>query len=110
MSQANKAKASFWQNVEGQANKFIAAGGNNSIDLTSGAEGAVEGIGQVLTTIGIAIILVGFLVLGIKYMVASPEEAAKIKKQIVGLSISAVVLFGAFSIWKLVGTILEEKF
>ena len=101
---------SFWSGIEKQADNFIKAGEESPIDLTSGAQKTVEGIGQLLTTIGFAIILVGFLILGIKYMTASPEEAAKVKKQLVGLSISAVVLFGAFAIWRLVGTILENQF
>ena len=103
-------KASFWEKVQTQANNFITHGSEGTTDLTGGAQETVNGIGRVLTTIGLVVILVGFLILGIKYMVASSEEAAKIKKQIVGLAISSIVLFGAYTIWRLVGTTLERIF
>ena len=41
-------------------------------------------------------------------MMASPEEAAKIKGQLVGLVISAIVIFGAWGIWSLVVRALQS--
>ena len=48
------------------------------------------------------LIIVGLLIIGIRYMMASPEEAAKLKGQLVGLVVSGIVIFGAYSIWALV--------
>ena len=39
----------------------------------------MDGVGTILTTIGAVIVLVGILVIGIQYMMATPEEAAKLK-------------------------------
>lgn len=95
-----------WESIQGQADGFISKGqsGANLINI----QGTVVSVGQILTTIGLAVVLVGILILGIKYMMASPEEAAKIKGQLVGLVISAIVIFGAWSIWRLVVIALQS--
>ena len=94
--------SSFWSEIQGQADSFVGQGKNGSTaDLSSFGNAAV-GVGQVLTTIGLAVVMVGYLILGIKYMMASPEEAGKIKGQLVGLTVSAIVIFGAYGIWNAV--------
>ncbi len=62
----------------------------------------VNGIAGILVTIGVIVVLAGLLVVGIKYMTATPDEAAKLKTSFVGLAVSGVVIVGAFGIWKLV--------
>lgn len=95
-----------WESIQGQADGFISKGqsGANLINIQS----TIVSVGQILTTIGLAVVLVGILILGIKYMMASPEEAAKIKGQLVGLVISAIIIFGAWGIWRLVVIALES--
>ena len=95
-----------WYDIQGQADGFISKGqsGANLINVQE----TVRSVGQILTTIGLAVVLVGILILGIKYMMASPEEAAKIKGQLVGLVISAIVIFGAWGIWSLVVRALQS--
>ena len=63
---------------------------------------------NILTTIGVIIVLAGILITGIMYMFATPEEAAKLKVKIIGLVIAGIIIIGAFSIWKFVGTMLED--
>lgn len=58
--------------------------------------------------LGIAIVtdvIVG-MILGIKFMLASIDEKAKIKELLVPYVIGSVVVFGAFGIWKLTISIL----
>ena len=54
----------------------------------------------------IAVIIGG--VLGIQFMLSSPEGKADIKKMLITYAIGCVVLFGAFGIWKLVVTVLQN--
>lgn len=65
---------------------------------------------QMLTTAGILIIGIIMVVLGIQWVMAkpSPEAQAKLKKQFVSLAISAGVLFGGYTIWKIVVTIMDS--
>lgn len=65
------------------------------------------GLGSILTTIGGVIVLVGILVIGIQYMMATPEEAAKLKTKLVGLVVAGIVILGAWGIWSLTLTFLN---
>lgn len=91
-----------WNSIKGQAEQFITNGstGNSYINSANTAE-LVNGLANILTTIGVTVVLAGLLIIGIKYMVATPEEAAKLKTKLVGLAISGVVIMGAYGIWNL---------
>jgi len=97
-----------WSQIQSQADGFLKAGSGNTTNLASAMQPTIISVGNILTTIGLAVVLTGILIIGIKYMMASPEEAAKLKGQLVGLVISAIVIFGAWGIWSLVVQILES--
>ena len=59
-------------------------------------------IANILTAIGVFVLVGVTIVMGIKYMFATPEEAAKLKQQLIGLVVSAVVVLGATAIWKII--------
>lgn len=58
-------------------------------------------VGIVLT-----VIIGGFL--GIKFMLASAEDKAEIKQMIIPYVIGCIVIYGAFGIWKIIITILDQ--
>ena len=62
-------------------------------------------IGNILVTIGIAVLLGATAYMGIKYLTSGPDARAKLKQQLIGLLVSGIVIFGAYSIWKIVITI-----
>lgn len=57
--------------------------------------------------IAIIVLLIVTAVMGIKYMVADPQEQGKLKQQLVGLVVSAAVIFGAFTIWQITVNIMK---
>lgn len=59
------------------------------------------GLAKILTTIGAGVLVIVITYMGIKYFISSPEEQAKLKGQLIGVVVSAVVIFGAVSIWEL---------
>ncbi len=63
---------------------------------------------NILISVGVAIALIVGIIIGIKYMMASVEEKANYKQMLVPYVVGCVVVFGAFGIWKLVVTILEN--
>lgn len=73
------------ENVSGDTNSNIAKGVNN-------IGGTVLGVLQVAAAVIAVIVLV---VLAIKYIMASPNDKADIKKSATGYIIGAVILFGA---------------
>ncbi len=87
--------------MEGKANKFLDAGTNTPIDYTKVTEEFVS-LGQILTMIGVGVMIAVTTYMGIKYLTAGPEAQAKLKVQLIGLVVSGVVIFGAYGIWSIV--------
>ena len=58
--------------------------------------------------VGIIVAVVIGLTIGIKFMTGSVAEKAEIKKTLVPYIAGCIVLFGAFTIWKLVVTLLSS--
>ena len=96
--------ATDWSTIQGQADTFINNGGNGQ--NVGNVNELIQGIGNILTTVGVVIVLAGLLIIGIKYMVATPEEAAKLKTKLIGLAVAGVVIIGAYGIWQLAGSFL----
>ena len=61
-----------------------------------------------LLTIGIVLTVIIGIILGIKFMIASAEDKAEIKKALIPYILGCVLIFGAFTIWKLVVSILNN--
>ena len=57
---------------------------------------------NVLLVIGIIVALLVGIILGIKWMLASIEDRAKIKEMLIPYIVGCVVIFGAFTIWQTV--------
>ena len=79
--------------------------GDSTDTKITGAIDSIIGLVQVAGT-GIALIAVSLL--GIKYMLASVEEKAEIKKYIVGIVIGAVIVFGGIEIAQLLADFSTE--
>lgn len=64
---------------------------------------------NVLFILGIVIAVIWGLVIAIKFITGSVEEKAEVKKTLIPYVAGCVVLFGAFTIWKIVLTILQSN-
>jgi len=62
---------------------------------------------SILLGIGTVVLVVVTAIMGIKYMTASPEGRGKLKTQLIGVAVSAVVLFGAYGIWRIAYTLIN---
>lgn len=89
-----------------KANDFIDRNSENSIISDDDLSPAIQ-VGQLLMGIAIIVLLIVTAVMGIKYMVADPQEQGKLKQQLVGLVVSAAVIFGAFTIWQITVNIMK---
>ena len=106
---ANNSYASFsWSKIQSDVDAFKSAGGNNPPISVSTMTSELLPIGQTLATIGVTVLLAVAAIMGAKYMFASPEEQAKLKQQLIGLVVSAMVLFGAYNIWNLLRETFES--
>jgi len=85
-------------------NQFMNTGKNgNSANISGNDMGSIIiPVANILTAIGVVVLVAVTIVMGIKYMFATPEEAAKLKQQLIGLVVAGVVILGATAIWKIV--------
>lgn len=92
-----------------KAKDFINKGSSNApIGDLSTIGNEFSAIGNVLRFIGAGIIVAATAYMGIMYMISPPERQAKLKQQLIGLAVSAVVIFGGYYIWKIITMALEN--
>lgn len=63
---------------------------------------------NILLAIGTVIAVIIGAILGIQFMVGSMDDKAKVKESLIPFVIGCVIIFGAFGIWKLIATILQD--
>ena len=63
---------------------------------------------NILLAIGVVLTVVVGGYLGIKFMMASAEDKAKIKETMIPYVLGCVVIYGAFGIWKIIITVLDQ--
>lgn len=93
------------------ADKFIEDGkSEKNVGLD---EGVIKDLSNtmynILFVLGIVIAVIWGLVIAIKFITGSVEEKAEVKKTLIPYVAGCVVLFGAFTIWKIVVTILQSN-
>ena len=96
-----------WDSIKDSADAFENAGSNQMISSDKIIE-IVLPVGQMLTAVGVAVLFGGIVILGIKYMLADPQQKGKFKQQLIGLVVSGVVIFGAYTIWRIAYNFFSE--
>lgn len=96
------------EEIQQQANNFLQQGSGNP-GINAGKIGDIlRPLAGFLLGIGTVVLVVVTAVMGIKYMAATPEGRGKLKTQLIGIAVSAIVLYGAYGIWSLVYTIMTD--
>ena len=80
----------------------------SSMTSDSSVESIVVSVVQIVQVIGVGIASIMLLVLGIKYLMASPGDKADIKKHAIVYLVGATVLFGASGILGIIKTFASE--
>lgn len=93
------------------ADEFLEKGGGQSGVSTTIDDTALGDMSDflynVLLGLGMIIAVIVGMVLGIKYMMATSEEKSEIKQTLPAYIVSCIVVFGAFSIWRLVVNMIQ---
>lgn len=93
------------------AGEFINEGANSgtrTIDMSKVVPVFLS-FGQFLSGIAIVTLLIVTGIMGIKFMLAGPEQRAGLQKQLVGLLIATFVIFGAYIIWSIAVKLLTAS-
>ena len=85
---------------------FISEGSETDLNfIDDETVASVNDIGRFLTAVGLTILVCVTLIMGIKYMMATPNDKAKLKKRLIGLLIASFVIFFSYTIC---GTIVNQ--
>ena len=90
------------------ADDFLADGDETKIS-TENMQTISNMVYNVLLTIGVIAAFIVGAILGIKFITSGLEGRADVKQMLVPYIIGLVVLFGAFTIWKVVLTVLQSN-
>lgn len=94
--------------MQSQASDWLEKGQNNGkVVKEDDIANIMLPIGQFLVGIGAVVLISVTIIMGIKYMTAEPNDRAKLKQQFIGLVISTIVIFGAYSIWRIVYNFMD---
>lgn len=89
------------------ANSFVGQG--NSAQITNGSlQDFSSLIYNIFLTVGIVVAVIVGGIIGIKLMASNIDTKVEAKKLLIPYVVGCVVVFGAFGIWKIVVTILQE--
>lgn len=106
--------AGFWDDVKNSGDAFI-NDGQNQASSSNGPGVDQDDVDALMNQIYNALLILGVVlsvligaVLGIKFMIGSVEEQAKIKEMLLPYVSGCIVTFGAFGIWKLLIVILGK--
>lgn len=93
-----------------EAGSFIEKGQANANDKIKpeNLKDMSDTLYNILLVVGIIAAIIVGLIMGIKFIMGSIEEKAEIKTMLIPYIIGCVVVFGAFTIWKIVVDILQS--
>lgn len=94
-------------NIKSIADGWLQQGQSKSPLKASEIANILKPIANILLAFGAVIILIVGVVMGIKFVTASPDKQGQLKGQLFGVFISAIVLAGAYGIWSITYTILN---
>ena len=107
--QTSSSDSEEFTDIFSDARKFINKGksGQDDFDIEN-FKINIDTIYNILLTIGIALTVIIGGILGIKFMMASAEDKAKIKEAMIPYVIGCVVIYGAFFIWRIAIIVLSD--
>lgn len=107
----SKTYATSISDIFSKADDFINKGQSSS-GVQTISESSIKEMSNLLYNtlliIGVVLAVIIGIFIGIKFMTGSVEEKAKTKETLIAYVAGCIVVFGAFTIWKLVVTILQS--
>ena len=89
------------------ADSFLNAGNGSTPIAQSDIKSLNDNMFNVLSTIGIVVSVLSTAIVGILILTSSIEKKAEYKEKLMPLLIGSVVIFAAFTIWKILIIVLQ---
>lgn len=84
------------------AESFLNKASSNTIIDGDGEKDAVDSMYYIMLAVGIVLAFIVGSVLGIQFITTGAVGQAKVKEKLIVFVVGAIVIFGAFGIWRLV--------
>lgn len=94
--------------MKGQADNWLEQGGANATITTGKAWLKLKPIGQILVAVASVVLVISFMYLGIKYMIADPSGKADVKQRLIWLVIATVVVYGGVGIFTIIVRVMNS--
>lgn len=104
----SRAALNFDNDVIKRGENWLNTGSTNNVLNENDVIDTIVPIARILVAVGTFVITVAVAVMAIKYLVSGPDKRAELKGQLVGLAISAVVIYGAVFIWSTMYDIMKD--
>lgn len=95
------------QTIQGAKNFISNADTSNTINAKGLKEG-VDIIYNIFLACGMVVAVAGGVALGIKFMTGSISSKAEVKESLTPYIIGCIIIFGAYAIWKIVITFMQN--
>ena len=98
-----------WDDMIKDASAFLSKGKTKTVISSGDVSGVVLPIARILVAVASGVLVVVTAVLGVKYATThDPNEQAKVKKQLIGLVVSIIVVFGGQAIWTIIYNVMKD--
>ena len=94
--------------IKTEADDWIKRGAQNATISTEEAWKQLVPIGGVLVTIASVVLVICYMYLGIKYMIADPSGKADVKQRLIWLVISTVLIYGGVGIFTVIVNLMNS--
>lgn len=100
-----------WDTMKDKANAFITQGkdqGGDTVISETSLQNFAMPIARALLAMAAVVVTVVTVIMGIQYAMANPADKAKLKQRLIGLVVSAIVIYGAQGIWAMLYTFMDN--
>ncbi len=87
---------------------FINNGDPNNAIKANNVKTTSDSVFGILLVIGVVVAIIGGVIIGMQFVTGSVEAKAQIKEKLIPYGIGCAIIFGAFGIWRVVVTILQN--
>ncbi|MBP3706991.1 MAG: hypothetical protein J6J36_00030 [Clostridia bacterium] len=99
---SSKSYATNTSDIINGGDAFIKNAGNREIFNKQNEQEGVDQLYYIMTTIGIVLAFLVGSILGIQFITSGAAGQAKVKEKLIPFVLGAIIIFGAYGIWRLV--------
>lgn len=108
LSITNNTFAMSASDIKGVADDWLQRGEQSATITTNEAWNKIVPIGQLLVSIASVVLVICYMYIGIKYMMADPSGKADVKQRLIWLVIATVLIYGGVGIFTIVVNLMNS--